>query len=209
MKKILHVKSSPRVEGSVSRKLGSAILDKIVEKYPESEVKELDLAEIIFPHMGGTMTSAFYTPEESRSSEQAKAIKFSDDIIADVQDSDIIVIESPMYNFTITSTLKTFIDHITRPGVTFRYTDSGPEGLIKNKKVYIAFSSGWIYDKDAPVIPDFNLSYLNKDFNVPYLKVVLGFLGMTDVIAFRADGTGLEGIKETAYQNAFESIVIS
>lgn len=208
MKKVMHIISSPRTQGSVSRKLGNAVIDKITETYPGSLVKEFDLATIPFPHMGEALISSFYTPEENRTQEQAAAVKYSDDIIAELNESDILVIDSPMYNFTITSTLKTFLDHITRPGITFRYTENGPEGLIKNKKVYIAFSSGWIYDEHAPIIPEFNMPYIKNDFNVPFLKVLLGFLGMTDVTAFRADGAELHGIKETAYSNAVERIVI-
>ncbi|MBD1365689.1 NAD(P)H-dependent oxidoreductase [Mucilaginibacter sp. ZT4R22] len=209
MKKVLHIISSPRTEGSVSRKLGNAVVDKIRETHPGSVVKDYDLSKILFPHMGEALISSFYTPEENRTPEQTIAVKHSDDIIAELQESDILVIDSPMYNFTITSTLKTFLDHITRPGVTFRYTENGPEGLIKGKKVYIAFSSGWIYDENAPVIPEFNMPYIKNDFNVPFLKVLLGFLGMTDVTAFRADGAELHGIKETAYSNAVDSILIA
>ena len=209
MKKVLHVKTSPRIDESVSRKLGNAVVDKIIETYPGSEVKEFDLAKNPFPHLGEDLMNAFYTPIENRTPEQASAVKFSDDAIAALLESDIIVIDSPMYNFTITSTLKTFMDHITRPNVTFQYTPTGPEGLVHNKKVYIAFSSGWIYDENAPVIPEFNIPYLKKDFNVPLLKASLGFLGMTDFTAFRADGAQLEGIKEAAIQRAFDSIVIA
>jgi FMN-dependent NADH-azoreductase len=103
-----------------------------------------------------------------------------------------------MFNFTITSTLKTFMDHITRPNVTFQHTPTGPEGLVHDKKVYVAFSSGWIYNANAHEIPEFNIPYLDKDFNVPLLKASLAFLGLTNFTAFRADGAQLESIKEAA-----------
>lgn len=209
MKKVLHVKSSPRMDISVTRKLGSAIVDKIIETYPGSEVKEYDLIKNPFPHLSQDLINAFYTPVENRTPEQAAASKISDDAIAALVESDIIVIESPMFNFTITSNLKAYLDHITRVNATFQYTPSGPEGLVHGKKVYIAFSSGWIYNLNAPEIPEFNIPYLDKDFNVPLLKSSLAFLGLTDFTAFRADGAQLEGIKEAAIQRAFDSIEIA
>lgn len=209
MKKVLHVKSSPRMDISITRKLGNAIVDKIIETYPGSEVKEFDLVKNPFPHLSEDLINAFYTPVENRTPEQAAASKFSDYAIAALVESDIIVIESPMFNFTITSNLKTFLDHITRVNATFQYTPTGPEGLVHGKKVYIAFSSGWIYNPNAPEIPEFNIPYLDKDFNVPLLKSSLAFLGLTDFTAFRADGAQLEGIKEAAIQRAFDSIEIA
>ncbi|QGK73992.1 FMN-dependent NADH-azoreductase [Flavobacterium sp. SLB02] len=209
MKKVLHVKSSPRMDISITRKLGNAIVDKIIETYPGSDVKEYDLIKNPFPHLSEDLINAFYTPIENRTPQQAAASKFSDDAIAALVESDIIVIESPMFNFTITSNLKTYLDHITRVNVTFQYTPTGPEGLVHGKKVYIAFSSGWIYNQNAPEIPEFNIPYLDKDFNVPLLKSSLAFLGLTDFTAFRADGAQLEGIKEAAIQRAFDSIEIA
>ncbi|MNY46186.1 FMN-dependent NADH-azoreductase [compost metagenome] len=114
--------------------------------------------------------------------------------------ADIIVIGAPLYNFTIHSALKAWIDHITRPGVTFGYGEDGrPIGLVKGKKVYVAMSSGGVYSTGPAQV---------NDFVVPYLKAFLGFLGMTDFTVFRAEGLKVSELKEHAMQKAINSIVI-
>ena len=199
-KKVLRIISSPRTDTSVSRKLGNAIVEKIKEKYPDSVVKNHDLTKTLFPHLEEVHINTFYTPAENRSPEQEIAIKHSDEAIAEMQEADIIVIDSPMYNFSITSTLKAYLDHIVRAGVTFRVTENGAEGLLKNKKVYLAFSGGSVYSEGI---------FQAYDFNVPYLKSLLGFLGMTDVTVFRAEGLNVPNVKETAFEKGIESIAIA
>ncbi len=199
MKNVLHITSSPRTEASISRKLGNAVVEKIKGKYPDGVVKERDLAKNPLPHLDEVLINAFFTPTESLSSEQSKAIKPSDEAIAELKEADIIVIDAPMYNFSIPSTLKAYIDYISRPGQTFRYTENGPEGMLNDKKMYIAFSGGGIYSEGL---------YQAYDFNVPYLKAVFGVFGITDVTVFRAEGLNIRVIQDTALQNGIESIVI-
>ena len=136
MKKILHLISSPRGENSFSIKLGNAVIAKIQEEYPGSTVKESNLVRKQFPHLEEAHLQAFFTPLESRTPENVVAIKHSDESIAEIMDADIIVIGAPLYNFGIHSTLKAWIDHIARAGITFKYDENGPEGLVKNKKVF-------------------------------------------------------------------------
>jgi FMN-dependent NADH-azoreductase len=109
------------------------------------------------------------------------------------------VIGAPLYNFTIHSALKAWIDHITRAGVTFGYGESGPIGLVTGKKVYVAMSSGGVYSEGPSTA---------NDFVAPYLKAFLGFLGMKDVTVFRAEGLKVPGIKEHALEKAMDSIAI-
>ena len=199
MKKIVHLISSPRGENSFSIKLGNAIVAKIQETYPGSSVKESNLVTKQFPHLEEVHINAFFTPIESRTAESAEAIKHSDDAIAEIMDADIIVIGAPLYNFGIHSTLKAWIDHIARAGVTFKYDANGPEGLVKNKKVYLAISAGGIYSEGP---------YKPFDFVEPYLRAVLGFMGMTDITVFRVEGTNIPGIKEGALEKGLNSIVI-
>lgn len=200
MKKILHIVSSPRGGASVSVQLGNAVVSKIQETYPESIVKEKNLAQHPFPHLEEVHLNAFFTPAESRSAENLAAIQHSDEAIAELQEADIIVIGVPFYNFGVPSTLKAWVDHIARAGVTFQYTEQGPQGLITGKKVYLAVASGGIYS-DGPM-----QAY---DFATPYLKGVLGFLGMTDVTVFRAEGASIPVVKDTALEKGIESILIS
>ncbi|UKB81995.1 NAD(P)H-dependent oxidoreductase [Chryseobacterium sp. MEBOG06] len=199
MKQVLHIISSPRSESSVSKKLGNAVVEKITAKYPDSVFKKRDLTNPLFPHLEENHINAFFTPAENRTSEQLESVKLSDTVIAELQEADIIIIEAPLYNFSITSTLKSWLDHIARAGVTFRYNENGPEGMIKNKKVYVAFSSGGIYSEGE------RQAY---DFVVPYLQKTLGFLGMTDISVVRAEGLSVPVIQETALQKGIESIVV-
>jgi FMN-dependent NADH-azoreductase len=119
MKKILHIISSPRGAASFSIKLGNAIVEKLKAEYPGSTVKETDLVNQHFPHLEEAHLTSFFTPAENRTPENIIAVKHSDDAIQDILDADIIVIGAPMYNFTIHSALKAWLDHVVRAGVTF------------------------------------------------------------------------------------------
>lgn len=199
MKQILHISSSPRSEASVSKQLGNAVVEKITAKYPGSILKKRDLTNPLFPHLEEAQIHAFFTPAEHRTPEQLKSVVLSDTVITELKEADIIVIEAPLYNFGITSTLKSWLDHIARAGATFRYSENGPEGLIKNKKVYLAFSSGGVYSEGE------RQAY---DFVIPYLTQTLGFMGMTDISVVRAEGLAVPGIQETALQKGIESISV-
>ncbi|RYE59613.1 MAG: FMN-dependent NADH-azoreductase [Sphingobacteriales bacterium] len=199
MKKILHLISSPRGENSFSIKLGNAVVAKILQEYPGSTVNEINLVTKQFPHLEEAHLQAFYTPLENRTPENAAAIKHSDDSIAQLMDADIVVIGAPLYNFGIHSSLKAWIDHIARAGITFKYDEHGPEGLVKNKKVYVAVAAGAIYSEGP---------YKSFDFVEPYLRAVLGFLGMNNLTVFRIEGTNIPGIKEGALEKGLNSILI-
>lgn len=200
MKKVLHLISSPQGEASVSKRLGNAIIEKIKTRYPDSIVKERNLAATAFPHLDEVQIGSWFTPAENHSSEQVEAIKISQEAIAEMQEADIYVIGAPFYNFAIPSTLKAYLDHIARPGITFRYNENGqPEGFLKNKKAYIAISSSGVYSEGA---------FQSFDFVSPYLKFLLGLLGITDISIIRAEGLRFEGIKETAFEKGVESIAI-
>ncbi|SFA39212.1 FMN-dependent NADH-azoreductase [Pedobacter suwonensis] len=197
--KILHLISSPRGEASFSIKLGNAIVEKLQEANPGNTLTVHDLTNTPFPHLEEVHINSFFTPKENHTAELTAAIKHSDEAIAELEDSDVIVIGVPMYNFGIASTLKAWIDHIARAGKTFRYSENGPKGLVKNKKVYLAISSGGVYS-EGPMKP--------YDFTESYLRAVLGFMGMTDVTVYRAEGVSVPGLKDLALDKAIESIAI-
>ncbi|MCX8525101.1 NAD(P)H-dependent oxidoreductase [Chryseobacterium formosus] len=199
MKQILRIISSPRIEVSASRKLGSAVLEKILEKYPDSNVKERDLTKNLVPLLEDVHINSFFTPSESRSPEQETINQYSESLISELQEADIIIIESPMYNFSVPATLRAYFDYTSRAGYTFSYDENGPKGLLNNKKLYVAFSSGNIYSQGP---------YQIYDSNVPYVKNVFGFYGVTDVSVFRAEGLSIPGIMENALEKGIESIVI-
>ena len=195
--KILHLISSPRGAASMSIKLGNASIEKLETENPGSSVTVRNLAETTFPHLEEVHLNSFFTPAEKHTPELTEAIKHSDEAIAELKDADVIVIGVPMYNFSIHSTLKAWIDHIARAGKTFNYTEKGPAGLINGKKVYLAISSGGVYS-EGPM--------KQNDFTESYLRSVLGFLGMTDITVFRVGGLSMPGLKENALNKAMENI---
>jgi len=199
MKKILHIISSPRNGASFSIQLGNAIIEKIQAAHPGSTVKEFNLVARQFPHLEEAHLASFFTPPESRTPENQEAVRHSDEAIREILDADILVIGVPLYNFGIPSSLKAWLDHIVRSGVTFRYDANGPEGLVKGKKVYIATASGGVYS-EGPM-----QSY---DYALPYLKHILGFIGLSDISVQRIEGTAIPGMQETAVEKGLSSIVL-
>ncbi|SFP40537.1 FMN-dependent NADH-azoreductase [Geopseudomonas sagittaria] len=181
--KILQINASARSTGANSTRLADAITARLQAQNPQAVVELRDLASHPHPVLDEAALGALFTPAEQRSAEQAARVALDDALIAQVQAVDVIVLGVPMYNFGVPVQLKTWIDAIARAGVTFRYTENGPQGLLQGKKVYVALARGGLY-RDTP-----------NDSQVPYLKSVLAFLGMTDVEFVYAEGLamGAEG----------------
>ena len=177
--KILQINASARSAGANSTRLADSISARLLAKHPGATLEIRDLASQPHPVLDEAALGALFTPAEQRTAEQAARVALDDALIAQVQAVDAIVLGVPMYNFGVPVQLKTWIDAIARAGVTFRYTEQGPEGLLKGKKVYVALARGGLY-RDTPA-----------DSQVPYLKSVLGFLGMTDVEFIYAEGLAL------------------
>ena len=200
MKKILTILSSPGGSASLSTQLSHAIVEKLLTDFPGSNVHTYDLTHKSFPHLEAAQITSFYTPPEHRTDDNKSSISHSDKVVNELLDADILVIGVPMHNFSVPSTLKAWIDHIIRVGVTFRFTETGgAEGLVKNKKVYLAIATGNIYSTGE---------FKNYDFTESYLRSILGFIGITDVVAFRVEGTAIPGVKETALRIAIDSIAV-
>jgi len=200
MKHILHLKSSLQGAASYSIKLGQAIVEKIQEKYPDSTLEELNLVESEIPHLTPNTLRALFTPAEQLTEEDKKSNHLSDKLVKQLLAADIVVIGAPLINYTIHTSLKAWIDHVTRPKITFGYgSDGRPVGMVTGKKIYIAMSSGGIYSEGPGKA---------NDFVAPYLTAFLGFLGMTDSTVFRAEGLKVPGVKELAMERAIESIKI-
>lgn len=198
MKKILNIVSSIMGDQSFSIKLSRSILDKLQASYPGSEIVTRDLAKHPFAHMEESYLAALFTPEDARTAEHKAAVKHSDEAIKELMEADIIVIGAPVYNFAIPSTLKSWIDHIVRAGKTFSYSTQGfPDGLVKDKKVYVAIASGGVFSEGP---------YKPYDFVEPYLRLSLGFIGMKDVEIFRIEGTKVATEKEAAWAKAAKSV---
>ncbi len=177
--KILQINASARTEGANSTRLADAITARLKSHHPEAVVEVRDLARNPHPVLDESALGALFTPPDQRSAGQAARVALDDALIAQVQSADAVVIGVPMYNFGVPVQLKAWIDALARAGVTFRYTAGGPEGLLVGKKVYLALARGGIY-RDTPA-----------DSQVPYLKAVLGFLGMTDIDLVYAEGLAM------------------
>lgn len=172
MKTLLFLTSSAFGEKSKSTQVAGDFVSAWRAANPSARTIHRDLANGV-PHLTGEHLAAWMTEPTQRSERQQASAGESDPLVEEVEAADVIVIAAPMYNFSISSTLKAWLDHITRAGRTFRYTEKGPEGLLKNKKVFVVTARGGVYTGDSPFKP--------YDFQEPYLRAILGFNGLTDV----------------------------
>ncbi len=176
---ILQINASARTVGANSTRVAERIVARLRAANPDANLTLRDLAANPHPVLDEAALGALFTPAEQRSAEQAARVALDDALIAEIQAADTVVLGVPMYNFGVPVQLKNWIDAIARARVTFRYTENGVEGLLKGKKVYVALARGGRY-RDTPA-----------DSQVPYLKTVLAFLGMTDVSFIYAEGLAL------------------
>lgn len=180
---ILQINSSARRlqdgQGSFSTPLANELVQGLVARHDGATTRVHDLSAQPLPAMDEAALGALFTPAEQRSAEQNARVAVNDALIAELQAADVIVLTAPMINFGVSSQLKNWIDAVARAGVTFRYTATGPEGLVQGKKVYVVSTRGGIHRGQA------------SDNVVPYLKVTLAFLGMTDVEYVYAEGLGM------------------
>ena len=185
MKNILLIQSSPRGGESFSHRVAQSVVNDLKARHPEAKIVLRDLAANPPPHVGLPFITGMYAPPEHRTPEQAEAIALSDALIDEFFAADTIVIGVPMHNFTLPSTLKAWIDHVARAGRTFNFGANGPEGLLKGKRVILVLARGGVYSS-GPTKP--------LDYQEPYLRAVLGFLGITDVSAVHIEGAANRAI---------------
>ncbi|HZG21608.1 MAG TPA: FMN-dependent NADH-azoreductase [Herbaspirillum sp.] len=182
MSTLLHIDSSARTGGSISRQLTASFAQQWQAKNPGGKIVHRDLAANTLPHLSESLMGAYFTPADARSAEQADVIKQSDALVDELLAADTIVIGVPMYNFAPPSTLKAWIDHVFRAGRTFKYGETGPVGLVTGKKAIIILSRGGKYS-EGPMEA--------LDFQGKYLKSALGFIGITDVELVIAEGVSM------------------
>ena len=180
MANLLFVSSSLFGDGSQSRLIASEFIDRWRQSHRRTTVVERELTADSIPHLSLAVLAASMTPADTRSAADQQAAALADSLIAEVEAADVIVLAAPMYNFSIPSTLKAWIDHITRAGRTFRYGAAGAEGLLKGRKVFIITGRGGIYSDGSPA--------KGMDFQEPYLRAMLGFLGLDDVTFIHVEG---------------------
>lgn len=176
---ILQINASARLDASHSSRLASMIAQRVSAANGSCTLTVRDLGRQPLAELDAPALQALFTPADERTPEQAARVAIDDALIAEVQAADVLVLGVPMYNFGVPAQLKNWIDAIARARVTFTYTDKGPVGLLTGKKVYVALTRGGQY-RDTPA-----------DTQVPYLKTVLAFLGMTDVQFVYAEGLAM------------------
>lgn len=195
---ILQLNSSLFGDQSQSTRLASEFTAALVRAATKSgssapAVVVRDLAGNPLPHLTVERFQAFGTPADQRTAVQQEAVAQSDELIAELQAADTLVIGLPMYNFGVPSTLKAYFDHVARAGVTFRYTANGPEGLLKGKKAYVVATRGGKY-AGTPF-----------DLQSAYVRQFLGFVGITDIEFVYAEGLGQGDESRAAALNAAEA----
>ena len=182
MPTLLNIQSSPNVISSASRAVSKTFVDKYVAFHPDTKVVDLDLVLDPPSHFGPNHLRAFFMPAEEHEPENKDALKASDGYVDQLIEADVLVLGTPMHNFGVSSTMKSWIDNILRAGRTFQYTEMGPVGLLSDKKVVIVVGSGGIYSEG----PMTGFEHCGN-----YLRDILSIIGLTDVTILRAEGQAL------------------
>ena len=173
---ILVISSSANGDASVSGSLAARFVDSLRAIHPEAQVVLRDVGANPLPHLTAETVAAI--KGEPRTVAELAARRLSDALIAELKQADLVVVASPMYNFGMSSTLKAWFDHVLRAGVTFRYTENGPEGLLKGRKTVVIESRAGFYSGGAAAA---------MDGQEPHLRILLGFIGLDDVTYVRAE----------------------
>ena len=183
MATLLYISVSPRGNYSISRQLGDAAVHNWKSNNPDGRIIQRDLAKTPLTFVDLDWIQGAFSPPEYHTENHKKALALSDQLVAELLDADDIILSSPMYNFAIPAALKAWIDHVVRAGKTFRYNAAGrPEGLVAGKRVLSIVASGGSYVEGTGMTA--------LDHEVPYLRFIFGFMGITDLKFIRAGGTG-------------------
>ena len=179
MSRILVIESSARQQGSVSRQLTEQFLVQWRQAHPDDVVQVRDLAVDQVPHLDADLLGGWMKPAEQQSAAEQQAAQLSDLLTDELLAADVLMLAAPMYNFTIPSTLKAWLDHVLRAGKTFKYTETGPQGLLTGKRAFVLTARGGIYAGGS------------LDHQEPYLRQALGFIGIHQVEFVHAEGINL------------------
>jgi FMN-dependent NADH-azoreductase len=175
--KILQIKSSILGGNSQSGRLADEFVALLASEHLSAEVVARDLAADPVPHLDGARVGAFFAKPEERSAEQKAHVAYSDALIAELRDADVLVLGLPMYNFGVPSQLKAWFDQLARAGETFKYTEKGAVGLLTGKKAYVFAARGGVYG--------------DHDAQTQFVRQFLAFIGITDVEFVYAEGLAM------------------
>lgn len=197
MNHILIIESSPRGAESASRSLTRKVRERLEAEYPNAKIVVRDLAKNSLPHLDHAAVNAMFAPGVDDTENLNRALQLSDMLTDELLACDLVVIASPMWNFSIPSSLKAWIDHVVRSGRTFRYAGEGVEGLAKGKRAILLLSSGGVFSAGPW-----------KDWDVvePYLRRILGFVGIEDVQIARAEGMNIPPLAIHALPNGEKTV---
>lgn len=179
MARLLVIESSARQHGSVSRQLTERFLTRWRAAHPDDRICRRDLGAEPVPHLDIALLNAWTQPATSHGPAECAALQRADQLVHELLAADVLVLAAPMYNFTIPSTLKAWFDHVLRAGLTFRYSENGPEGLLHGKRAFVVTARGGIYSGGI------------QDHQEPYLRQLLAFMGIHDVTFIHAEGLNL------------------
>lgn len=195
MKTLLQIQTSMFEGGGQSSQLAARFAAEWLEAHPDGEVVVRDIGRDPVPHLTAERFQALLAKPEARTPRQQAVAAFSDALIDELRRADVIVLGLPMYNFGLPSSLKAYFDHVARAGVTFRYTEAGPEGLIRGKKAYVFATRGGLYAGTA------------ADTQTPYVRDILRFIGIEDLEFVYAEGLAMgDAPKEKALAGAHRAI---
>ncbi|ARQ75453.1 MULTISPECIES: FMN-dependent NADH-azoreductase [Pseudomonas] len=181
MSNVLIIESSARQQGSFSRQLTQQFVSQWQAAHPADQVTLRDLALNPVPHLDANLLGGWMKPEAQRNADEQSSLQRSNELTDELLAADVLMLAAPMYNFAIPSTLKAWLDHVLRAGVTFKYTETGPQGLLTGKKAYVLTARGGLYAGST------------SDHQEPYLRQVLAFVGIHDVTFIHAEGMNLGG----------------
>lgn len=181
MSNVLIIESSARQQDSFSRELTQQFISHWKTLHPADRLTTRDLAVNPVPHLDADLLGGWMKPEAQRNVAEQASLQRSNELTDELLAADVLVLAAPMYNFAIPSTLKAWLDHVLRAGLTFKYTDTGPQGLLTGKKAYVLTARGGIYAGST------------ADHQEPYLRQVLAFVGIHDVTFIHAEGMNLGG----------------
>ena len=181
MSNVLIIESSARQQDSFSRELTQQFISHWKTLHPADRLTIRDVAVNPVPHLDADLLGGWMKPEAQRNAAEQASLQRSNELTDELLAADVLVLAAPMYNFAIPSTLKAWLDHVLRAGLTFKYTDTGPQGLLTGKKAYVLPARGGIYAGST------------ADHQEPYLRQVLAFVGIHDVTFIHAEGMNLGG----------------
>ena len=194
--KVLHIDASPRTVRSVTRKLTSAFINALRVKHPGLKVTHHDIGHHPPAFISDSWVGAALAPADHNDPAMKGVLHHSDELTTELMATDLLVIGSPMHNFTVSASLKAWIDQVVRTDMTFKITEAGVEPLLKGKKAIIVTSRGGFVAGTA------------YDFQEPYLRTILGFIGITDVTFVHAEGVNEgEQARETAMTTAAAKLI--